>query len=249
MVNAGELFFGRYNDAEGGRMSDRLKFAFLVLLNIVVSVGTTMAILFLPAGSFQFWEGWLYLAVAGIPTFFTYAYFYKYDRPLFERRLQRKEKSREQKLLRRMFLPVGAIGSVLPGLDYRFGWSRTYLGGVPLWLILLSQTLVLGGLVVVFWAMKVNSFASRTIQVETGQTTISSGPYSLVRHPFYTGRLMTVLFTAPALGSYFAWPVLALYILFFVLRLLNEEKALRRELPGYPEYCLRTRFRLLPLIW
>jgi len=230
-------------------MTPRLKFALLVLLNIVVSVGATMAILFLTAGSFRFWEGWVYLTVAWVPTFSMYAYFYRYDRQLFERRFQKKEKSREQKLLRRMFLPVGAIGFVLPGLDYRFGWSRTYLGGVPLWLILLSQALVLGGFLVVFWAMKVNSFASRTIQVETGQTTISSGPYSLVRHPFYTGRLMSVLFTAPALGSYFAWPVLALYILFFVLRLLHEEKVLRRELPGYPEYCLRVRFRLLPLIW
>jgi len=225
------------------------KFVALLVVNILISLAVAMAALFLTAGSFRFWQGWVYLAVVYISSLSIGAYLYRYNRPLFERRIDRREKSRRQKLLRRIFRPVFVIALVLPGLDYRFGWSRNYLGGVPLWLVLLSELLVLGGYVVAFWAMKANSFASATIQVESGQSTITTGPYAVVRHPFYTGMVMFVLFSAPALGSYFAWPVFVLYVLFFVLRILDEEKFLRQELPGYADYCLRTPFRLVPHVW
>jgi protein-S-isoprenylcysteine O-methyltransferase Ste14 len=115
--------------------------------------------------------------------------------------------------------------------------------------MLLCQALILGGLLLVVWVMKVNSFASRTIQVEAGQRVISTGPYRMVRHPLYSGSLVMWLATPLALGSYIAWPAFALLIPFYVFRLLNEEKVLRQELPGYPEYCLRTRFRLVPFVW
>lgn len=99
------------------------------------------------------------------------------------------------------------------------------------------------------WVLKVNSFASRTIQVESGQKVISTGAYTLVRHPMYSGSVVILLFTPLALGSYIALPAFAMLVPFYVLRLLNEEKVLRQELPGYSEYCLRTRFRLVPFVW
>lgn len=169
---------------------------------------------------------------------------------MVERRLQSKEEIGEQKRLLRWARPLFVAAFLLPGLDYRLGWSRTFLRAVPLWLLLLSQALVVGGLLVAAWVMKVNSFASRTIQVEAGQRVISSGPYGIVRHPMYSGMLVTWLSTPLALGSYFAWAAFALLIpLVVVRRLLNEEDVLRRELPGYPKYCLRTRFRLVPFVW
>jgi protein-S-isoprenylcysteine O-methyltransferase Ste14 len=97
--------------------------------------------------------------------------------------------------------------------------------------------------------MKVNSFASRTIQVEPGQKVICSGPYRLVRHPMYLGSLVMWLATPLALGSYLAWPAFALLIPFYIFRLLNEEEVLRRELPGYSDYCHCTRRRLVPFVW
>ena len=176
-------------------------------------------------------------------------YLWKRDPQLIERRLQSTEKFREQRLLMRVLKPVFVAAFVLPGLDYRFGWSRRYLRGVPLWLVVACQAVFLGGLLLVFWVMKVNSFASRTIQVEAGQKVISSGPYGLVRHPMYSGSLLMWLATPLALGSYFAWPAFALLIPFYMFRLLNEEKVLRRELPGYPEYCNHARYRLVPRVW
>ena len=115
--------------------------------------------------------------------------------------------------------------------------------------MVLSQVVFLGGFFLVFWTMKVNSFASRTIQVEPGQPVISSGPYRLVRHPLYSGSIVLWLSTPLMLGSFIALPAFALLVPFYVLRLLNEEKILRQELPGYPEYCVRTRFRLVPFVW
>jgi len=189
------------------------------------------------------------MAVFIVPIFFAFRYLYKHDRQLLERRIQGKETIGEQKLLIRLLKAVLVASLLLPGLDFRFGWSRTSLGTVPLWLTLLSQALVLGCVLLVFWVMKVNSFASRTIQVEAGQKLISSGLYRLVRHPMYFGFVGIFLSTPLALGSYIALPAFALLIPLIVVRLLNEEKILKQELAGYPEYCRSVRFRLVPYIW
>jgi len=205
--------------------------------------------LFIPAGSWKYWQGWAFLGVTFIPSTVAYLYFYKHDPQLLERRLQSKEQVSEQKLLVRVTRPLFLAAFLIPGLDYRWGWSRTLLGGVPPWLTLLCQVLVLGGFLFVFWVLKVNSFASRTIQVEAGQKVISTGPYAVVRHPLYSGSVVMWIAAPLALGSYFAWPAFALLVPFYVIRLLNEEKVLRRDLPGYPEYCQQTHFRLVPFVW
>jgi len=226
-------------------MSLRSKLILRFSLALIIAAG----MLFIPAGSLRFWQGWTFMALVFIPSISSYLYFYKHDPQLVERRLQSKEKVSEQRLLIRLAKPVFFAAFLLPGLDHRLHWSRTYLSAVPLWLMVLSQALVLGGLLLVVWVMKVNSFASRTIQVEVGQRVISTGPYRMVRHPLYLGSALMWLSTPLALGSYFALPAFALLIPFYIFRLLNEEEVLRQELRGYPEYCLRTRFRLVPFVW
>ena len=220
-----------------------------IVLRLFLSLILTVAMLFIPAGSLRYWQAWTLIALVFIPVVSSYVYFYQHDPQLIERRLQSKEKVSEQRVLIRLLKPIFFAAFLLPGLDYRFGWSRTSLGAVPLWLTLFAQVLILGGLLLVFWVLKVNSFASRTIQVETGQSVISSGPYSMVRHPMYSGSVVMWLSIPLALGSYVAWPAFALLIPLYVFRLLNEEKVLRQELSGYSEYCLRTRYRLVPFVW
>jgi protein-S-isoprenylcysteine O-methyltransferase Ste14 len=220
-----------------------------LILRFALGLILFAAMLFITAGSLKFWQGWTFMAILFISGVSSTIYLYKHDPQLIERRLQSKEKISEQKLIVRLLKLVSFTAFLLPGLDYRWGWSRNALGAVPLWLTLLCQGLVLAGLLLVVWVMKANSFASRTIQVEAGQKVISTGPYRMVRHPMYLGSLVMWLATPLALGSYFTWPAFALLIPIYVLRLLNEEKILRQELPGYPEYCLRTPFRLVPYVW
>jgi protein-S-isoprenylcysteine O-methyltransferase Ste14 len=205
--------------------------------------------LFVPAGSLRFWQGWVFMAMFGILASSSFLYFYKHDPKLIERRLQTKETISVQRRLVGLLKLIMIVAFLLPGFDYRFGWSRTYLEAVPLWLVLLSQALVLASLVFVLWVMKTNTFAGSTIRVEARQQVISTGPYSLVRHPMYLGSIVMLLAIPLALGSYVSLPVFALTIPFYIFRLLKEEEVLRGELVGYPEYCSHTRFRLIPFVW
>jgi len=205
--------------------------------------------LFVPAGTLDYWEAWVFLGIVFIPMTVFSAYFYKHDPALVERRLQRKEKVKEQKVVMKLANLIFIAALLIPGLDHRFGWTEKLVGGVPLWLKITAQTLVLGGYLFTFWVISVNRFASRTIQVELEQRVISDGPYRLVRHPMYFGALVMWLSVSVALGSYVACPVFALLVPVIVARLLNEEKVLRLELPGYESYCQKTRFRLVPYLW
>jgi protein-S-isoprenylcysteine O-methyltransferase Ste14 len=219
------------------------------LLRLGVGTMVIAMMLFLPAGSVRYWQGWVFTFVACLAGSFYTLYFLKRDPKLLERRLRSKEQLKEQKL----FVVLGGLifypAFVIPGLDQRFGWSQRLLCPVPLWLTLLAQTGVVINLWLFFWVMKTNSFASRTIQVEAEQEVVTSGPYRFVRHPMYLGLILLYLCMPLALGSYVALPAFALLVPLVLYRLLNEEGLLRRELAGCTEYCLRTRFRLLPYVW
>jgi len=207
----------------------------------LVTFGT---LLFLPAGSFRFWQAWVYIGIMFLPGLLVFVYFYKRDPQVLERRLLLKENVPEQRRIMGVIYVTWLVALLLPGFDHRYGWSR-----LPLWLTVLSEVIVLGGYLTTFWVVKENRFAARTIQVEPGQEVISNGPYRVVRHPMYLGICIMWLFTPLALGSYYTLPVFALLIPLIVLRLLNEESVLRQELPGYAEYCSQTRFRLVPFVW
>ena len=215
-----------------------------LILRSLFAVIFVAVLLFIPAGSLRYWQGWVFMAILFLPMPITSVYFLKRDPQLVERRLRTQEKISEQKTIIRWVQLVAFGSSAIPGLDYRFGWSR-----VPLWLTFLSQAFVFAGYLITLLVMNENSFASRTIQVEEGQKVISTGPYRLVRHPMYFGAVLMLLFTPLALGSWWALPGFLLVIPLIVFRLLNEEKMLCRDLPGYSDYCLRTRSRLLPLLW
>src|SRR5438034_946544 len=151
-----------------------------LILRSLIAVIFVAALLFLPAGSLRFWQGWVFMAILFFPMPVTSVYFLKRDPQLVERRLRTKEKTSEQQTIIRGAQWIAFVSLVIPGFDYRFGWSR-----VPLWLTILSQLFVFTGYLITLWVMKENSFASRTVQIEEGQRVISTGPYGLVRHPMY----------------------------------------------------------------
>ncbi|HEY3313045.1 MAG TPA: isoprenylcysteine carboxylmethyltransferase family protein [Anaerolineales bacterium] len=216
----------------------------LVASRLLIGIPVLLLILFLPAGTFAFWEAWVYLAILLIPMTMVMFYFLKKAPELLARRMKLKEKEVEQKLIIKLsFIPF-TLAFILPGIDRRFGWSD-----VPVTLVAVADLLVLIGYTMFFLVLKENQFASRVIEVEKGQKVIQSGPYQMVRHPMYLGAILMYISSPLALGSY--WAIIpALFILpIFIARIINEESVLTKELKGYSEYKLKTRYRLIPGIW
>lgn len=214
------------------------------LLLFTASLIVIGAMLFVPAGTLDYWQAWLYIAVLFAMAAFVLTYFLKHDPDFLERRLKAREKEREQKLVQAAGGIIFVIGFLLPGLDRRFGWSS-----VPFELVLAADLLVVLGYGFVFLVFKENSFAGRTIRVEKGQKVVSTGPYSIIRHPMYLGVSVSYLATPIALGSYWAVPPFLLIIPLLAYRIRNEEEVLKRELEGYKEYCGKVKCRLVPGIW
>jgi protein-S-isoprenylcysteine O-methyltransferase Ste14 len=200
--------------------------------------------LFLPAGSLLFWEAWIYAVVLFVPLVATMLYLVKYDPGLLERRLRFGEKVAKQKMIVRLSQLPFIIGFLIPGLDYRFNWSD-----ISPALVVIANIMVFLGYWWVYLVFRENSYTSRIIAVEKGQKVISTGPYALVRHPMYLGMTIMYLFTPVALGSWWGLTVFIFIPVVFIFRILNEEDILRKDLPGYQEYCLKVRYRLMPYIW
>jgi protein-S-isoprenylcysteine O-methyltransferase Ste14 len=205
--------------------------------------------IFVPAGSFHFWQGWVFIIVFAVFNGVFVGYFYKRDPALLERRLKNKETRGPQRVFKVFWVPLWLITLLLPGFDYRFGWSEALGGGVPMWLMIGSVALIVVAWLIVFYVMRYNSYASAVVQIEAGQKVITDGPYRLVRHPMYSGFILMIVAAPLQLGSYVALVPALLLIPLLILRLLDEERALRQELPGYAEYCARTRFRLIPSVF
>jgi protein-S-isoprenylcysteine O-methyltransferase Ste14 len=207
------------------------------------------ATLYTSAGSWRFWQAWLFVGLmAGFWTYFL-ANLLAHSPALVERRLRRKEADPQQKLFQKIFAPITIAAFALTGLDFRFEWSRNWLRPVPFGFVLSADAAAVVGYCFVFWVMKTNAFASSTIQVESGQRVIESGPYALVRHPMYLGMITMALASPFALGSFIALPVFALVVPVLIYRLIHEEQTLRHDLAGYAEYCDRVRYRLVPRVW
>ena len=207
------------------------------------------ALVFGPAGSFRFWQGWVFLSAFLVFSAIFGAYFYRHDPGLLERRLQHKEPRHEQKIFKVFWMPLWIITLALPGFDYRFGWSSHLAGGVPLWLTGVSWAISGLSWYLVFHVMRFNSFASAIVQVEAGQKVIMDGPYLDRVTPNVFGLRADDSSFSPCHGVLCGLVPALLLIPLLVYRLRDEERLLQSELPGYTEYCERTRFRLIPSVF
>ena len=222
----------------------RGKLITMVFIRTLLFLIVMLAMFFLPAGSFAFWQAWVYLTIIFICMLAFLIYFLKNDPKLLERRMRSKEKEREQRIVIAIMTVCFLFTFLLPGFDRRFGWSD-----VPVQIVIAADIVVLLGYGFVFLVLRENSYASRVIEVEKDQKVISSGPYAMVRHPMYLGVAVMFLFTPLALGSY--WALIPSVLMIFVLipRIFNEEKVLERDLDGYREYMQKVEYRLIPGVW
>jgi protein-S-isoprenylcysteine O-methyltransferase Ste14 len=203
--------------------------------------------LFASAGTWSFWQAWVFIGVFVLTTTAITAYLWKWDRALLTRRVGARpgaETDAVQKWIHAILTGMAVCSLVIPGLDRRFGWSN-----VPVTAVWAGDVFVAVGLWIVFTAYRANSFAAATVEVFEGQRVISSGPYAIVRHPMYSGALVVFGAMPLALGSWWAGLVLAPLVATIAWRLLREEMYLRAHLSGYREYCRSVRSRLVPYIW
>lgn len=210
------------------------------VLGLIVLGGS----IFIPAGTFGYPEAWIFMALFVVPSVLITSYLFKKDPKLLERRMRMREKEKEQRWIMGLSYPFFFAIYIIPGFDYRYGWSD-----VSFFLVIVADVIILLSWILLFLVLKENSYASRVIEVEQDQKVISTGPYAIVRHPMYVGGLLLLLFSPLALGSYVGLIPAAISIFVIVARILNEEKVLSEKLEGYTEYMKKTKYRLIPGIW
>jgi protein-S-isoprenylcysteine O-methyltransferase Ste14 len=216
-------------------------------LSLAVLAAVMGLVIFVAAGSLRYWHAWIYLLLFfGLSTIITLDLMRR-DPALLERRMKggpTAERRPQQRLIM-LGASLGFIALlVVPALDFRFGWSVVPLGGV-----VVGDALFVLGFGFIGRVYRENTFTAATIEVAKGQQVISTGPYAVVRHPMYASALLYLLGTPLALGSYWGLVALLGMLPFLIWRLLDEERLLAMELPGYIDYQRKVQFRLVPGVW
>ena len=207
----------------------------------VILVG---ALIFLPAWSLAFWQGWLLMAVLFIPMFVAGIVMLCVKPELLKRRLQAKEKRKTQDLVIKLSGLMFIVGFVVAGLNFRFGWYT-----LPTAVSIVGAGLFLTAYALYAEVLRENAYLSRVIEVCEGQKVVDTGLYGIVRHPMYAVTLLLFISMPLVLGSIYALPIFLLYPLLIVKRIKDEEKLLEAELEGYAEYKKKVKYRLIPFIW
>ncbi|HEY2530416.1 MAG TPA: isoprenylcysteine carboxylmethyltransferase family protein [Xanthobacteraceae bacterium] len=213
----------------------------------VIGMLVMLALIFIPAGTFQYWQGWAYVAVFIICSGAYTVFLAKHDPALLKRRSEAgisHEKEFTQKVVVALLFAACFVLVVLPPLDVRFGWSL-----VPWQVSIIGNALVALSFYIFYLVSKVNTYAAANVRVEEGQKVISTGVYGLVRHPMYFAALFLLVGTPLALGSLWTLFFSPVFVAILVARILNEEKVLARDLTGYVEYTRKVRYRLIPSVW
>jgi protein-S-isoprenylcysteine O-methyltransferase Ste14 len=212
----------------------------------VVTIVLVGLALFLSAGTTHYWQAWVFLAIV-IVTSIPITQYITND-PILLANRTKGGPTIEQRPIQKII--VWALGTpliatfIVPGLDYRFGWSS-----VPSWLSIAGDILIIVSMWMVYWVFKANSFGSATVEISKEQKVISTGPYAIVRNPMYSCAMVFFIGMSLALGSYWGIVPSILVTLGFVWRLFDEEKFLAQNLSGYKEYCAKVRWHLIPGIF
>jgi protein-S-isoprenylcysteine O-methyltransferase Ste14 len=224
-----------------------VKTALQATLYGLIGLGVVAALLFVPAGTFDYWQAWVFVGVFTLATIIPTVYLARNDPAALQRRMHGGPQAETRTIQKIVIFVVfaGLLGMVvISALDHRFGWSP-----VPAALSVIGDALVVAGIVIGLLVVVQNSYAGATIQVEADQKLATRGLYSVVRHPMYAGNVLLMAGIPLALDSYWALLLVVPTVGVLVFRILDEEKMLVHDLAGYPEYTHQVRYRLLPYIW
>ena len=214
------------------------------ILKFALGVVLIGALLFLPAWTLHYPQGWLLMGILFVPMFLAGLVMMAKNPSLLQSRLNAKEKEREQSLVVKLSGLMFLVGFVLAGLSFRFGWLM-----LPRWVSIVGAVLFLMSYALYAEVLRENTWLSRTVEVQKGQQVVSTGLYGIVRHPMYAVTLVLFLSMPLVLGSALAFIVFLAYPAIIVKRIRNEEEVLARDLSGYTEYMQKVKWRLIPFVW
>ena len=221
-----------------------MKLFFNAFIKFTLGLLLVTALLFLPAGSFCYFNGWLFIGLLFVPMLILGAVVLFKAPHLLQKRLNAKETEKTQKGVVALSGLLFLCGFIVAGLDFRFGWSA-----VPLWVVILSSVVLLVSYALYGEVMRENAYLSRTVEVQKDQKVVDTGLYGIVRHPMYAVTLWLFLSIPLVLGSWWSLLCFAPYVFVIVIRIHNEEKVLEAGLDGYREYKKKVKYRILPFIW
>lgn len=220
---------------------DLLKQAIIKYVAGLILVAT---LLFLPAGTIYYWNGWLFISLLFIPMFFLGLVLLLKSPELLEKRLKNKESENEQKKVIGLSLLMFLAGFILSAVDFRLGWSN-----MPKVIVIVSAVILLISYGLYAEVMRENAYLSRTVEIQENQKVVDKGLYGIVRHPMYFSTVLLFLSIPLVLGSWIGFLIFLLYPLLLVKRIQNEEKVLEEGLTGYKEYKEKVKYRMIPFVW
>ena len=221
--------------------SNLLSQAIIKYISGILIVGL---LLFVPAGTIAYWNAWILMILLFIPMLIGGLVMASNDPDLLRKRLNAKEKEKEQKHVVVISALMFISGFIIAGLNYRFGWIR-----LSEWVIVVASAIFTIGYMLYAEVIRENEFLSRTIEVQENQNVVDTGLYGVVRHPMYFSTLLLFLSIPLVLGSIQAFIIFLIYPFLIVKRIKNEEQVLEKDLPGYTEYKKKIKYRLIPFIW
>ena len=200
--------------------------------------------LFLPAGTFAYWQGWLLMGILFLPMLGAGLVLLWKSPELLEKRLNADEKEEEQRVVLTLSALMFAAAFVVAGLNFRFGWIV-----LPAWVSYVAAAVFLLGYVLYAEVLRENTYLSRTVEVQENQKVIDTGLYGIVRHPMYMSTFLLFFAMPFVLGSVISFVIMLAYIPLIALRIRNEEKVLEEGLAGYKEYKKKVRYKVVPFLW
>ena len=214
------------------------------IIKIALGIIIVGALIFVPAGSFEYWNGWLFLGILFIPMFIAGIIMMIKNPELLRKRLNAKEKENTQKVVVLSSALMFIAGFIVAGLNYRFGWIV-----LPNIVVIIASVVFVIAYILYAEVLRENTYLSRTIEVQENQKVVDTGLYGIVRHPMYAATILLFLAMPLVLGSIISFVIFLIYPILIGTRIKNEEEVLEKDLNGYTEYKKKVKYKMIPFIW
>ena len=220
------------------------KLFFQAIIKFLMGLLVVCALLFIPAGTINYWNAWLFIGILFIPMFIAGIIMMIKNPELLKQRLDARENEKEQKLVILGSGIMFLVGFIVAGLNYKYQWVI-----LPRNMVIIASIIFIIAYILYAEVLRENTYLSRTIKVQKNQKVVDSGLYGIVRHPMYAITIFLFLSMPLILGSIYSFIIFLIYPILITFRIKNEEKVLEKELHGYIEYKKKVKYRIIPFIW